>query len=83
MVPLKLIFWSISGKESVAYQQKHAFRNRFSQALLSLVGNFDPRYNRIMLLRKKTSNLDKVCFNDEQLFHPVLSTACRICQNGS
>ena len=34
-------------------------------------------------MRKKTSNLEGVCFNYEQLFHPVQCTACRRSQCSS
>ena len=44
---------------------------------------FNPGYNRKMLIRKRTSIRDRVCFNYEQLFHPVQCTACRICQYSS
>ena len=36
-----------------------------------------------MLIRKKTFILDGVCFNYEQLYHPVQCTVCRICQYSS
>ena len=37
-----------------------------------------------MLMRERTSILDGVCFNYEQLlFHPSHCTACRICQCSS
>ena len=36
-----------------------------------------------MLMRKRTSILARVCFNYEQLFHPVQCTVCRICQCSS
>ena len=34
-------------------------------------------------MRKRTSILDRVCFNYEQLFHPVQCTACKMCQCSS
>ena len=80
MVPPNLNFWSISRKESLESQLKHALRNRFLRTLLCSNDNFNPGYNRKMLIRKRTSILDRVCFNYEQLFHPVQCTACRICQ---
>ena len=80
MVPPNLNFWSILRKESLESQQKHALRNRFLRTLLSSNGIFNPAYNRKMLMRKRTSILARVCFNYEQLFHPVQCTACRICQ---
>ena len=83
MVPPNLNFWSISRRESLESQQKHALRNRFLRTLLRSKDNFNPGYNRKMLIRKMTSILDRVCFNYEQLFHPVQCTACRICQCSS
>ena len=83
MVPPNLNFWSISRKESLESQQKHALRKRFLRTLLSSNDICNPGYNRKMLMRKKTSNPDRVCFNYEQLFHPVQCMACRICQCSS
>ena len=83
MVPPNLNFWSISRKESLESQQKHALRNRFMRILLFSNDSFNSGYNRKMLIRKITSNLDGVCFNYEQLFHPVKITAYRICQCSS
>ena len=72
-----LNFWSISRKESPESQQKHALRNRFLRTLLCLNVSFNPGYNRKTLIGKSTSILDRVCFNYEQLLHPVQCTACR------
>ena len=83
MVPQNLNFWSISRKESPEFQQKHALRKRFLRTLLCSNDNFIPGYNRKMLIRKRISILDRVCFNYEQLFQPVQCTACRICQCSS
>ena len=83
MVPPNLYFWSISRKESLESQQKHALRNRFLRTLLSSNDIFNSGYNLKMLMRKRTSILDRVWFNYEQLFHPVQCTACRICQCSS
>ena len=83
MVPPYLNFWSNSRRESLESQQKHALRNRFLRTLLCSNDNFNPGYDRKMLIRKKTSILGRVCFNYEQLFHPVQCTACRICQCSS
>ena len=83
MSPPKVNFWSISRKESLESQQKHAPRKRFLQTLLFSNDILNPGYNRKMLMRKRTSILDGVCVNYEQLFHPVQCTACRICQCGS
>ena len=83
MVPPNLVFWSISRKESPESQQKHALRDRFSRALLFSNDNFNLGYNPILLVRKRTSLLNGVCVNYEQLFHPVQCTVCRICQCSS
>ena len=83
MVPPSINFGSISRKETLESQQKHASRNRFLPTLLCSNDIFNPGYNRKMLIRKRTSILDRVCFNYEQLFHPVQCTACRICQCSS
>ena len=83
MVPPILNLWSISRKESLQSKQKHALRKKFLRTLLCSNDFLNPGYNRKMLMRKRTSNLDKVCFNYEQLFHPVQCTACRICQGSS
>ena len=83
MVPPNLNFWSISRKGSLESQQKHALRNRFLRTLMCSNDIFNPGYNRKMLMRRRTSNLDRVCFIYEQLFHPVQCTACRKCQCSS
>ena len=83
MVPPNLNFWSISRRESLEPKQEHAPRNKFLRVLLCSNDNFNPRYNRKMLIRKGTSILNRVCFNYEQLFHPVQCTASRICQCSS
>ena len=83
MVPPNLNFWSISPRECLESQQKHALRNRFLRNLLCSNDYFNPRYNQKKIIRKRTSNLDRVCFNYEQLFHLVQCTACRICQCSS
>ena len=80
MVPPKLSFWSISRKESLDSQEKHADKKRSLRLLLCSNDNFDSGYNRKMLIRKRTSLLDGVCLNFEQLFDPVQCTACRIYQ---
>ena len=77
MSPPNLNFWSISCKEFLESQQKHALRNSFLRTLLCSNDIFSPGYNRKTLIRKKTCILDRVCFNYEQLFHPVQCTACR------
>ena len=80
MVLPNLNFWSISRRECLESQQKHALRNRFLRTLLFSNGILYTRYNRKMLMRKRTSIVDGVCVNYEQLFHPVQCTACKICQ---
>ena len=66
-----LKLWSISRKESLESQQKHALRKRFLRTLLGSNDIFIPGYNRKTLIRKRISILDRVCFSYEQLFHPV------------
>ena len=83
MVPSNLIFWSISRKESLESQQKHALRKNFLRPLLCSDDSFNPGRNRKMLVKKKTSKLYGVSFNYEHLFHPVQCSACRICQSSS
>ena len=83
MVPPNLSFWSISRKESLESQQKHALKNRFLRTRFCSNDIFNPGYNRKMLKRKRTSILARVCFNYEQLFHPVQCTACKISQCSS
>ena len=83
MVPPNLNFWSISREKSRESQKKHALRYRFLRTLLSSNDIFNSGYNRKMLMRKKTSVPDRVCFNYEKLLHPVQCTACRICQCSS
>ena len=79
MSPPNLNFWYISRKQSPESQQKHALRNRFLRTLLCSNDIFSPEYNRNTLIRKITSILVRVCFNYEQLFHPIQGTACRKC----
>ena len=83
MVPPNWNFWSISREKSLESQQKHALRKRFLRKLLCSNDNFNPGYNRKMLIRKRTSILDGICFNYEHFFHPVQCTACRIYQCSS
>ena len=78
-----LNFWSMSRKESLESQQKHALRIKFLRTILFLNDNINPRYNRKMLIRKRASILDGVRVNYEELFHPVQCIACRICQCSS
>ena len=83
MCPPNGNFWSISRKESLEFQQKHALRNRFLRTLLCSNDIFNPGYNRKSLIRKRTPILDVACFNYKQLFHPIQCTACRKCQCSS
>ena len=83
MIPPNLKFWSISRKESLASEQGHALTEKFSRALLCSNNKFVPGYNPKMVKRKRTSFLAEVCFNYEQLFHPVQSIAGKICQGNS
>ena len=83
MVPPNSIFWSISRRESLESQQKHALRNTFLRTRLCSKDNFNPGFNRKMLIRNRTSTLDGVCFKYEHLFHPIQCIACRICQCSS
>ena len=83
MTPPKLKIGSISCKESPESQQNYALRNRFLRTLLCSNVIFNPGYNRKTLMRKRTSILDRVCFNYEQLFHPRQCTSCRKCQCSS
>ena len=83
MSPPNLNFWSISCKESLESQQKHALRNKFLRTLLCSNVIFDPGYNPKTLIKNRTSIPDRVCFNYELLFHPIQCTACRKCQCSS
>ena len=78
-----LKIWSITGKENLEIQQKHALRTKFLRTLFCSNDTFNTGYNRKMLIRKRTSILDWVCSNYEKLFHPVQCTACRLCQCSS
>ena len=79
----KLNFWSISRKEILETQQKHALKNTFLRILLCSNDILNPCYKRKTRIRKRTSLLDGVCFIYEQLFHPIQCTACRKCQCSS
>ena len=83
MVRPTLNFLSISRKESLESQQKHALRIKFLRTILCSKDYFNPGYNRKKLIRKGTSNLDRVCIKYELLFQPVQCTACRICEGSS
>ena len=83
MGPPNLKFWSISRKGSLESQQKLALKKRFVRTLLFSSDTLNPGCNWKMLLRKRTSILDRVCVNYKQLFHPVQCIACRICQGSS
>ena len=71
MVLKNLKFWSISFEESLGLQQKHALKNRFLRALSCSNDNFNPGWNRKMLIRKIKSIPDGGCFSYEQLFRPA------------
>ena len=75
--------WSISRKESLEFQQKHALRNRFLRTLLCSNDIFNRGYNRKTLFRKGTSIHDGACFIYKQLLHPIQCTACRKIQGSS
>ena len=83
MFPPNFHFWSISRKESLESQQKHALKNEFLRSVLCPNDIFGPGYNRKTLIRKRTSILDGVLFNHELLFLPIQCTACRKCQCSS
>ena len=76
-------FWSISHTERLDSQPEHALRNRFLRTLLCSNDTFYPKDNRKTLIRKRTSIVDGVCFDYEQLFYPIQYTACRKCQCSS
>ena len=80
MVAPNFKLWSISSEESLESQRKHALRNRFLRTLLCSKDILKPGNIRKMLMRKRTSILDGVCFNYEQLFHPVKCIACTKCK---
>ena len=71
MVPPNSNFWSISRKESPESQQKYALRKKNLRLLLCSNDNVSSGYNQKMLISRKTSILDGVCFNYEQLSDPV------------
>ena len=75
MIPPNVQFWSNSRKKNVTSEQRHALKNGFLRKLLCSNDNFEPRYNRKTLIRERTSILNEVCFNNEQLFHLVQNTA--------
>ena len=83
MVRPNFCFWSISRKESLQSQQKHAPIKKFLRTLLWSNDFSYPGYNRKVLVGERTSILDGACFNYEKLFHSVHCTACRICLSGS
>ena len=83
MVPPNLNYWSNPSEESPESQQKHPLENRFLRTILCSDDNFNPGYNQKMLIGKKTSNLDGVCFTFGNLFCPVQCTACKTCQFSS
>ena len=75
MVPPTINFWSVSQKQSLASQQRHAVTNKLLRAKLCSIDTFDPAYNQKKLTRKRTSIIEEVFYNYEQLLQPVQSTA--------
>ena len=57
MSPPNSNFWSLSCKESLQCQQKHALRNRFLRTLLCSNDISEPGNNRKTLIEKRTSFL--------------------------
>ena len=78
MVPQKVNFWSISCKKRSEAQQKHALRKKFWWTHLCSNDILNPGYKRKRVIRKRTFILDKTCFENERLFHPVQCTTCKI-----
>ena len=74
MTPPNSIFWSISRKENLSSRQRHALTNKFLRTLFCSNDNINPWCNRKMLIRKKTSFLDELCFDYEQSLHTVQCT---------
>ena len=70
-------------KRGVESQQENALEIRFLRALLCSKGFFNHVYNRKMLIGKRSSILDKVYINYDQLSHSVHRTACKMCQCSS
>ena len=83
MVPPNFTLCSIIRKESPESQQKHTHGNKFLRTLWCLNDNLNTGHNQKTPIRKSTSIIDGVCFNYEQLFHPVQCTVCRICQGST
>ena len=82
MSPPNLNFWSISRTESPESQQKFALRNSFCEHYcVQMTFSIPSTIGKRQL--ERTSILDGVCFNYEQLFHPIQCTACRKCQYSS
>ena len=83
MSPANLYCWSISRKENLESQQKHALRNRFLRTLMCSNGILKPGCSRKTLIKERKSILDGACFKYGQLFHPIKCTAGRKCQCSS
>ena len=83
MVSTSSNFLSISSKKRLESQQKHAFSINYLRTLLYSSDKSDPGYYRKLLIRKCTSSLVGICFDYEQLFHPIQCTACKLCQCSS
>ena len=68
MVPPNLNFYSISTKDSLEFQKKHALGNRFLRALLCSNAVFNPGCNRKNFIRKSTPLPDKIVLNMNSCF---------------
>ena len=75
MTPSNGNLWSNSRRESPECQQRLALRKKFLQTLLCSNDILNPGYTRKKFMRKRSSIPDGVCFNYEQLFHPVHCSA--------
>ena len=78
MVPPKVNFWSISRKKSLNPNRSTHLERNFGEHFCAQMTFWHPGYNRKMLIRKKTFTLEKTCFENERLFHPVQCTTCKI-----
>ena len=83
MVPLNLNFWPTSRKESLASPLQQTLRRRFLRVFLCSNHNFNPRYNRKIVIRKKTSNPNDVSLKYEKWYHRIQRRARNICQCNS
>ena len=62
MVPPNLNFCSVSQKESLESQRKHALRKKFLRIILCSTENFNRGQNPKLLIRKGRSIFDKNFF---------------------